>query len=111
MRLWKGHIYAGITVLAGIATVLCLIAAFVWFPQDTWAPAILVMTSGLFLVVTVVMSALAYQNWMPKWERDEKRVGHVPGEPWERFSRALGQVGQAARKGAQNGAQRRREGR
>jgi hypothetical protein len=33
---------------------------------------------------TLILAALAYVNWVPKWERYEKRTGHVLGEHIER---------------------------
>lgn len=79
IRLYRGQICLGIAVafaiLAGVAawqyavTDRGDVGSMVWFG--------LACTGA---VGTLVSVSFAYTEWVPKWERDEKRTGKFPGE-------------------------------
>lgn len=41
---------------------------------------LLFVVACLGAIVSLTCAALAYSNWPPQWEREEKRTGRVPGE-------------------------------
>lgn len=69
-----------LTILFGvIATV-----ATWWFLQGgrglhEWHEVVTFMVASLSIIITLLLAALTYVAWVPKWERHERRTGHIPG--------------------------------
>jgi high-affinity Fe2+/Pb2+ permease len=80
IRLYRGQIYAGAAVILGIvAFAIGYHVLSLGGVSGLWE-FFLVMTGAAAVIMGLVLCALAYVWWVPKWERDEKRTGHVPGE-------------------------------
>ena len=80
LSLYRGPIYAGCAVLVGILSTLGIIWYFRSPSSDGWFGLLVLFMSMLGGIAALLLVALSYMHWMPKWERDEKRTGHIPGE-------------------------------
>lgn len=84
IRLYRGHIYAGLAVALTLLGFIAGIQVFYMGGVTGFAEFALLMIWMFTSIAALVFAALAYVNWVPKWERDEKRTGHVLGDPKER---------------------------
>ena len=82
MNIWRGHILLVIALVSGLFGAAAVIGYFYLLRALPGNDAVfLVFMIGCVLVILSLTSgALAYGNWVPKWERDEKRTGHIPGD-------------------------------
>lgn len=79
--LYRGPIYAGAATLVGILAVVGIVWYFRFHSyDDAWFSLLVLFVSMLGGIASLLLIALSYIHWMPKWERDEKRTGHIPGE-------------------------------
>lgn len=82
MNLYRGHWLLGLGVGFGILGMGLVIAYFYLLsgnPGSMWV--FLIFMAGCACVIAgLTMAALSYGYWVPKWERDEKRTGHVLGD-------------------------------
>jgi drug/metabolite transporter (DMT)-like permease len=81
VNLYRGHIALGFAVLFAL---IGLATAFYYVENDRalneWYEVVMFMIGALTAILCLLLLALAYVSWVPKWERHEKRTGHVPGE-------------------------------
>lgn len=82
MNIWKGHILAGVAVVFGLVAVASFYAYFGTLrSQQSEVLTFLVFILGCIgFIGGLTSAALSYAEWVPKWERDERRTGKVPGE-------------------------------
>jgi len=50
------------------------------FRQDNLEVFLLFIGGALSIVIGLVCFAMSYVAWVPKWERTEKKTGHIPGD-------------------------------
>jgi uncharacterized membrane protein len=82
MNLWRGHIYLGVSIASGLIAMALVLVYFYNLRLNSgslWLFLVFV-AAALLAVVCLTTAALSYAQWVPKWERDEKRTGHILGE-------------------------------
>lgn len=81
MNLYRGQIMLAIAAVLCVMSVACVIGYF-RSGQNMDNPLVFLLFAigCLTFIVAATLGALAYTHWVPKWERDEKRTGHVLGE-------------------------------
>lgn len=85
MNVWRGQTYLAIAVLFVLGAVLNgLLGYMAGEGLNGAAKALLYAFAGICVVGALVSSALSYAQWVPKWERDRRLAGEVPGERKER---------------------------
>jgi ABC-type amino acid transport system permease subunit len=82
VRLYQGQIWLGAAIVAFLLGVFWALMLFVFETDDrselTWF--LMFIAWIISMVAMLVFATTAYGTWVPKWERHEKRTGHVPGE-------------------------------
>lgn len=81
IRLYRGHIYAGAAVTLTLLGFIVGVQVFYMGGIRGLFEFSLLIAWAFSVIAALVFAALAYVNWVPKWERDEKRTGHILGEP------------------------------
>ena len=77
--LYRGHALAVVTaILVIIASILTIMLMADAFPADdmVW---VIILTS-LAWQGAIILGPVSYMFWVPKWEREEKITGRVPGD-------------------------------
>jgi uncharacterized membrane protein len=80
IAMYRGHILLGISVLFGLLGFASGYQVFYIGGVTGWWEFILLMTAMFSWIVCLLAFAFAYTMWVPKWERDERRTGRVPGD-------------------------------
>jgi hypothetical protein len=79
--LYRGQVYTVIAIVFGL---IALASFWLVMQNDAGMNEIgwfLVMCTGCFAsIIALTFAAFAYAMWVPKWERDEKRLGKVLGD-------------------------------
>lgn len=81
MMLYRGQIMAVAAVLFGA---LGLLLGYIYVSTPVRLGdlgALLIFSAAcISVILALLLAAWSYMYWVPKWERDEKRTGKVPGD-------------------------------
>ena|SRR5688572_197496 len=80
ISLYRGHILLGISLVCAAIGFVAGYRVFYVGGVTGWWEFILLVTAMGSTIVAGVLFAFSYTMWVPKWERDEKRSGLLPGE-------------------------------
>lgn len=81
MSLFRGQIMAIAAFCFGALSAALLYLYFAAFKRlGDWASLMTFGAACLCFIAAMLLAAWSYMYWVPKWERDEKRTGRVPGE-------------------------------
>lgn len=81
MSLYRGQVYMGLALLFGVVAIGSFLIVMLNDPRMAelgWFA--LMCLACVSAICALVFTAFAYTLWVPKWERDEKRTGHVLGD-------------------------------
>lgn len=80
IRLYRGQVYAGLAVILFLCGFAAGYQVFVLGGVNGLWELFLLGVAMFSNIAGLVLLAFAYVKWVPKWERDEKRTGHVIGD-------------------------------
>jgi uncharacterized membrane protein len=82
MNLYRGHWLLATSVVFGVIGIGLLIWYFRSLGGNPGSVLVFLIfvAACLCAIVSLTTAALSYAQWVPKWERDEKRTGHVLGD-------------------------------
>lgn len=82
MNLYRGHILLALSVCFGLVATVDVLLFFLVLEADMndWRAFALFLIGALSAIVCLTTAAISYAQWVPEWERQEKRTGHIPGE-------------------------------
>lgn len=86
MNLYRGQILLVLAVgFVGVGALdLWLYFGPLVYRQDRVEVFLLLIGGALSLILGLLLFAMSYVAWVPRWEREEKRTGHIPGDGIER---------------------------
>jgi hypothetical protein len=80
--LYRGQILLALAVgFVGVGALdLWLYFGPLVYRQDHLEVFLLLIGGAFSIILGLVLFAMSAVAWVPKWERDEKRTGHIPGD-------------------------------
>jgi hypothetical protein len=81
VNVWRGQMYLAMAVAFSIGAVFNGFLGFV--AGEGWngsAKILLYVFAGFCVIGALTCAAMSYAMWVPRWERDKRLAGKVPGE-------------------------------
>lgn len=81
MTFYRGQTMTAIGALFIALAIVCLVGYGLSGQRVNEPGIFLLFVAGcLATIAGLTLLALGYTHWVPKWEREERRTGHIPGE-------------------------------
>jgi hypothetical protein len=83
LNLYKSPVYALLAACCSIAAAALLVVSFRLSAENgsgDFLAFMAIIGAMVSIICALVFVALAYVNWVPRWERDEKKTGRFPGD-------------------------------